>query len=65
MNLEFLDCPVCGDPCEAILSNRPTAIHPYPWWEDGQDGVCRCGALLEVNADGERAWLVDVSEEVG
>lgn len=62
----WLDCPRCGDACEEMPPNRPTdPRHPYPWWEEGDTGTCRCGAPLTVIVDDGRAWLRDDEEDEG
>ena len=49
----WLNCPTCGEACTEIA----------PEWNNEQEGRCGCGASLRVEANGERAWLVDVNEE--
>jgi len=56
---DMLCCPSCGEMCQTMLPNRPTPQYRYPWWEEGQYATCQCGADLLVDADGERAWLVE------
>lgn len=61
-----LDCPVCGEPCATMPPYRPNSEYPHPWWQDGDSGVCQCGAELTVDADGELAHLVaDEPEATG
>ena len=60
---ELLDCPACGEPCQTMPPNRPTVEYPYPWWEEGQDGTCQCGAEVVIDADRELAWLVARTEK--
>ena len=58
-----LECPECGDFCRTIRPHRRTPEYPYPHFEDGDAGVCACGASLVVKADGERAWLHAPNDE--
>lgn len=59
----WLDCPVCTEPCRTIAPFKRNAEHPYPWWEEGMTGKCQCGAELEVEAEDGRAWFIEVGAE--
>lgn len=65
MRANLLECPVCGEGCEAIPAHEPTGDFPEPHWYDDEEGVCQCGALLYVSADGEQAWLVERDSSEG
>lgn len=58
---KWLDCPSCGEPCKAMPPYHRDAEYPFPHWIDGDMGTCECGCDVRVQADGERAWLIDVS----
>ena len=59
----YLECPVCGDECQAFPAHEPTVDFPEPHWFDDDDGVCQCGAKLKISADGEQAWLVEMESD--
>ncbi len=46
--VDLLDCPSCGKPCEAVPPAGYSRQERHSWWEDGQHGVCACGALVMV-----------------
>ncbi len=58
----LLNCPRCGEICEEMPANEPEPPYDFPHWEEGDTGVCSCGASLEVRVDGERAYLIDMEE---
>lgn len=58
---KLLDCPACGEPCRTMRPFPREAAYPHPWWQDGDEGTCQCGARLIVRADGEVAQLAEVS----
>jgi hypothetical protein len=74
MAVDYLDCPVCGLPCEAILccqdahlgclANDGDLGHGAddPVWCEDREGTCECGARLVVRVDDESAYLEEVDD---
>lgn len=61
-HVDFLDCPVCDKPCEAIPPDHYDRQERSNMWLDGQVGTCACGAKLRVEADCD-AWLIEETED--
>jgi hypothetical protein len=73
MGADYLDCPVCGLPCEAILSCQDAHLdclandgdlcrEDEPMWCEEREGTCECGAKLVVRVDDESAYLEEVDD---
>ncbi len=66
-DLDYLDCPVCGEVCISIPPCREAhtgcQVEVFEdmdyWWCEDRRGVCGCGAKLRVMVDDIVARLIE------
>lgn len=63
MDEHFLSCPSCGEEVKSLPAYRGNQDFPDGYWSAGDTGKCHCGVDVEVEADGECAWLELVENE--
>lgn len=47
---DLLNCPDCGEPCEALPPDGYN-IRSGAWWSEGRGGTCQCGSAVTVKVD--------------